>query len=247
VTALGLKPLLTGALLLAVTLPATAAPRAKTRFDGIRDCERLAAVQFKRHNPAFRRFVIDRAKVEDDKYADSVGTTFVSTIYHGRATYEAAKGPAIYRNKEWKKPSGPPLKMTFAEADAIPEYIQITQPQIFRQGNLTLNIPPGYLVRDQLVFLRLIKDAFPERPIYLSTGGGDGILSIFHEDTPDKYTLVQNVKTLPGARTMALDHKAGKVYLPVADVGAAPAPTAENPRPRPQMVPGSFSVLVVGE
>jgi hypothetical protein len=93
VAALGLKPLLAGALLLALTLQAAAAPRAKTRFDGIRDCERLAAVQFKRHNAAFRRFIIDRANVDDDKYADSVGTTFVSTIYHGKATYEAAKGP----------------------------------------------------------------------------------------------------------------------------------------------------------
>jgi DNA-binding beta-propeller fold protein YncE len=82
--------------------------------------------------------------------------------------------------------------------------------------------------------------------VYVSTGG-EGVLSIFHEDSPDKYTLVENVKTLPGARTMALDHKASKVYLPVADVGAAPAPTVENPRPRPRMVPGSFSVLVVGE
>jgi hypothetical protein len=72
----------------------------------------------------------------------------------------------------WKKPAGPPLKMTYAEADAIPEYIQIAQPQVFRQGNITLNIRPGYLVRDELVLLRLIKDAFPERAIYLSTGGG---------------------------------------------------------------------------
>jgi hypothetical protein len=82
-----------GALMLALAWPASAAPRSKTRFDGIRDCERLAAVQFKRHNPVFRRFVIDRAAVEDDKYADNVGPTFVSTIYHGKATYEAAKGP----------------------------------------------------------------------------------------------------------------------------------------------------------
>ena len=57
-------------------------------------------------------------------------------------------------------------------ADAIPEYIQINQPQIFHQGNITLNIEPGFLVRDELVLLRLIKDALPERPIYLSTGGG---------------------------------------------------------------------------
>ena len=106
-------------------------------------------------------------------------TTYLDTDWFVRQmirrpieTYDAANGPAIYRGTTWKKPSGPPLKMTFAEADAIPEYIQINQPQIFKQNNITLNIEPGYLVRDELVLLRLIKDAFPERPIYLSTGGG---------------------------------------------------------------------------
>jgi DNA-binding beta-propeller fold protein YncE len=84
------------------------------------------------------------------------------------------------------------------------------------------------------------------RLIYVSTGGGDGALSVFHEDAPDKYSLVQNVKTLPGARTMALDRKTGEVYLPVADFGPAPEPTADNPRPRPRMIPGTFSVLVIG-
>lgn len=82
--------------------------------------------------------------------------------------------------------------------------------------------------------------------IFFSTGGGDGALSIFHEDAPDKYSLVQNVKTLPGARTMALDRKTGNVYLSVADLGPTPAPTADNPRPRPPAIPGTFSVLVVG-
>jgi hypothetical protein len=53
------------------------------------------------------------------------------------------------------------------------------------------------------------------------------------------------VKTLPGARTMALDHKTGAVYIPIADLGPTPAPTPENPRPRPKAVPGTFSVLVV--
>ena len=83
------------ALMLATT--ATAAPRAKTRFDDIRDCERLGAIQFRRHDPAFRRFNIDRAKVEVDKFADKVGPTFVATIYHGKATYEAGKGPHTTR------------------------------------------------------------------------------------------------------------------------------------------------------
>ncbi|HTZ82356.1 MAG TPA: hypothetical protein VMB66_04150 [Candidatus Acidoferrales bacterium] len=84
------------------------------------------------------------------------------------------------------------------------------------------------------------------RFIYVAAGG-KGLLFIFREDTPDKYTLVQNVETLPGARTLALDQKTGRLYLPVADMGAPPPPTAENPRPRQRMVPGSFSVLVVGE
>jgi hypothetical protein len=120
-------------------------------------------------------------------------TTYLDTDWFVRQmirrpieTYDAAKGPAIYRGTTWKKPSGPPLKMTFAEADAIPEYIQINQPQIFKSGNITLNIDPGYLVRDELVLLRLIKDAFPERPIYMSTGGG-GRLS----QTLQPYLLAQ--------------------------------------------------------
>jgi hypothetical protein len=109
-------------------------------------------------------------------------TTYLDTDWFVRqmirrpiADYDVAKGPAIYRNQQWKKPSGPPLKMTFAEADAIPEYIQLSQPQVFRHGNIVLNIPPGYLVRHQLVLLRLIKDSFPERPIYVSTGGAQGL------------------------------------------------------------------------
>ena len=83
--------------------------------------------------------------------------------------------------------------------------------------------------------------------IYVSTGGADGALSIFHEDGPDQYSTQQTVKTLPGARTMALDHKTGKVYLPVADFGPTPEPTPDNPRPRPRMAPGTFSALVVGK
>jgi hypothetical protein len=123
--------------------------------------------------------------------------------------------------------SQPPAPTLFAVVDAANGKIVATQP-----------IGPGV---DALEF-----DA-AKGLIYVSTGGGDGTLSIFHEDSPDKYSLVQNVKTLPGARTMALDHKTGTVYLPVADMGPTPAPTIENPRPRRRTVPGSFSVLVIGQ
>ncbi len=94
---MGLTRLLLSAVLASLAATADAAPRAKTRFDGIRDCERLAAVQFKRHNPAFRRFTIDRAKVTVDRFSDHIGSSFVSAVYHGAATYDAGKGAETTR------------------------------------------------------------------------------------------------------------------------------------------------------
>jgi hypothetical protein len=93
----GLKRLLIGALLASLAATANAAPRSKTRFDGIRDCERLAAVQFRRHNAAFHRFTINRAKVSVDRFGDRVGGRFVAAVYHGGATYDAGKGPDATR------------------------------------------------------------------------------------------------------------------------------------------------------
>lgn len=82
--------------------------------------------------------------------------------------------------------------------------------------------------------------------IYFSSGA-DGTMSVFHEDSPDKYSLVERVKTQMGARTMALDRKTGRAYLSVSDFGPAPSPTAANPRPRAPMLPGTFSILVFGQ
>ncbi len=79
--------------------------------------------------------------------------------------------------------------------------------------------------------------------IYVSSGGEGGSLSIFHEDAPDAYSLVEKVSTEAGARTLAVDRKTGRVYLPVGQFGPAPA----GQRGRGPMVPGSFHVLVFGE
>jgi DNA-binding beta-propeller fold protein YncE len=76
------------------------------------------------------------------------------------------------------------------------------------------------------------------------SSNGDGTLTVVHEDSPDKYTVLENVPTQSRARTMALDEKTHDVYLVTADFGTAPAATADNPRPRPPMVPDSFVVLV---
>ncbi len=79
------------------------------------------------------------------------------------------------------------------------------------------------------------------------SSNGDGTLTIVHEDSPDKFTVVDNVATQRGARTMALDLKTHNVFLVTAEYGPRPAPTAENSHPRPAQVPGSFTVLVIGK
>jgi YVTN family beta-propeller protein len=76
---------------------------------------------------------------------------------------------------------------------------------------------------------------------------GDGTLTVAHEDSPDVVTVVERTPTQRGARTMAVDEKTHNVFLATAAFGPTPSPTAEQPRPRPPMVPGSFVVLVYGQ
>jgi DNA-binding beta-propeller fold protein YncE len=75
---------------------------------------------------------------------------------------------------------------------------------------------------------------------------GDGTITVSHEDTPDKYTVVQTISTQRGARTMALDTANHNVYTVTADFNAPPAPTADNPRPRPVPIPSTFTLLIYG-
>jgi len=69
---------------------------------------------------------------------------------------------------------------------------------------------------------------------------GEGVLTVIHEDSPDKYTVQQNLATAKGARTMALDKDSNTAYLVTAQREDKPV----APGQRPTMVPGSFSLIV---
>ena len=75
---------------------------------------------------------------------------------------------------------------------------------------------------------------------------GDGTVTVAHEDSPDKFTVVDTVTTQRGARTMELDTSNHNLYLVSADFGATPAATPEHPRPRPPMIPDTFTLLIYG-
>ncbi|MGA8025958.1 MAG: YncE family protein [Bryobacteraceae bacterium] len=85
----------------------------------------------------------------------------------------------------------------------------------------------------------------PGTKLAFASNGQDATLTVIKEESADKYSVVENAKTQRGARTMALDLKTHKIYLSDAEFGPVPAPTAEAPRARPKMVPGTFKLLVM--
>jgi YVTN family beta-propeller protein len=77
------------------------------------------------------------------------------------------------------------------------------------------------------------------------TTSGDGILSVVDVSSPG-YPTIESLPTQKGARTMAYDASTDRVYTVTAEFGPRPAATADNPRPRPPVLPGSFTVIVIG-
>jgi hypothetical protein len=57
---------------------------------------------------------------------------------------------------------------------------------------------------------------------------GEGTITVIRQDTPDNYSVVETVKTVPKAKTMALDPKTHRLFLSTAEAG-------------------QFEVLVVGK
>ncbi|MGA8035898.1 MAG: hypothetical protein WA823_14435 [Candidatus Acidiferrales bacterium] len=82
---------------------------------------------------------------------------------------------------------------------------------------------------------------------YAFASCGDGTLTIAREDSPTHFSLVETIPTQRGARTMALDPATHNVYLVAADFGPAPAATAENPHPRPAIIPDTFMLLLLSK
>ncbi|GAA4503510.1 hypothetical protein GCM10023172_28510 [Hymenobacter ginsengisoli] len=78
------------------------------------------------------------------------------------------------------------------------------------------------------------------------TSNGEGTLTVIHQDSPTKYTVVATIPTARGARTLAQDPQTHHLFTCTADLGAAPPATTDIPRPRPSIVPGTFRVLEFG-
>jgi DNA-binding beta-propeller fold protein YncE len=115
-------------------------------------------------------------------------------------------------------------------------------------GKVVATLPLGGAGNDAVRFDPGAKLAFASE--------GEGDITIVREESSDKFTLLGNVKTEPGARTMECDTSTHTLYSVTAKFTPPPPPDPNAPPPaagerggrgrgRGQMVPGSFALLVV--
>jgi hypothetical protein len=73
----------------------------------------------------------------------------------------------------------------------------------------------------------------PSKKLIFIPNGGEGNVTVVHQDSPDKYTVVETVPTFAGAKTIAVDPTTHNAYLFQPERGPAPAPAADAPPPAP--------------
>ena len=106
-------------------------------------------------------------------------------------------------------------------------------------GKIITTLPIGTGV-DGAVFNPATMEAFSSQ--------GDGTLTVIKENSPTSFVVEQTVQTMPGAKTLTLDAKTNRLLLIAAEYGPPPAPaTAGGRAGRGQMVPDSFSIVVVSK
>ncbi len=101
-------------------------------------------------------------------------------------------------------------------------------------GHIVTNLPIGDGC-DGVKFDPILKRAY--------SSNGEGTMTVVQETDKDNFKVLENIKTMPGARTLALDPRTHHIYTPTAEFNPAPASTADNPNPRRSPKPDSFYVM----
>ena len=87
--------------------------------------------------------------------------------------YDEAAGPAAYRGRTWPMPTRPIVSLSRAQLDAIPDYVELREPQLFEQGGIRAVVDPrrlefGVPLRSDILVLQMLKDNIGVRPFYVS-------------------------------------------------------------------------------
>ena len=213
------------------------------------------------YDPTSKHIFTMNGKTNDASVIDPATTTVVATIpIGGRPEYAVADGHGtIYDNVEDKNevvaidsmantvkthwPIAPAEGATAIDLD-------VKHHRLFIGGRnkvqAIMNAENGKIIQTFPIGAGVDTNIFDPETGTLFVAVREGILHVFHEDTPDQFSVVESVKTEFGARNMAFDPKTHQLFIDTADFAPAPEPTADQPHPQPTPVSGTFRLLVYG-
>ncbi len=111
---------------------------------------------------------------------------------------------------------------------------------------MVIDTQNGKVVAQVPIGKRVDGAAFDAKSKMIFSSNGEGSISVVQEVSANEYKVIETIKTEPGARTIAHDSKTNHLFVSTAQYGETPAATAENPNPRPKVVPGTFMILEYG-
>jgi hypothetical protein len=138
-------------------------------------------------------------------------------------------------------PAGQPVSMAM-DRQHRRLFIGGRNPKMF----VVMNADSGKIVGEAFsIGDRVDSNIFDPETGFAASSTREGTIHIFHEDSPDKFSVVETVKTEFGAKTMGLDSKTHNLLVDTSDFDM-PAPTAQQPNPQPRAKPGTFRLLIYG-
>jgi uncharacterized protein YjiK len=172
--------------------------------------------------------------------ADGSGTVYVNI--EDKSEVVAIDSSALTIKSRWPvAPAGAPTALA----------MDIKHHRLFSAGRnpqklVVMDADNGKVIQSFPITAGVDAAAYEPETGLLFASTREGMIHVFHEDSPDKFSEVETVKTEFGAKTMGLDMKTHNIFVDTADFAEPAAPTAERPHPQRTAVQGTFRVLVYG-
>jgi DNA-binding beta-propeller fold protein YncE len=173
--------------------------------------------------------------------ADGKGTVYINL--EDKSEVVAVDSSSLKIKSRWKvAPAGAPTALA----------MDIEHHRLFSAGRepqklVVIDSDSGKVLQSFAIYGGVDAAAYEPETGLIFASTREGMVHIFHEDSPDQFSEAGTIKTEVGAKTMGLDTKTHRVFVDTADFSPAPAATAKNPHPRGQAIPGTFHVLVYGQ
>jgi outer membrane protein assembly factor BamB len=183
---------------------------------------------------------IELGGVPEFAVADGAGTVYVNI--EDKNELVAIDSATLKIKSRWPvAPAGAPTALA----------MDVKHKRLFSTGRkpqmlVVMDADSGKVIQSFPISAGVDAAAFEPETGLLFASTREGMIHVYHEDSPDKFSEVETVKTEFGAKTMGLDTKTHNLFVDTADFAAPAAPTAERPNPPRTAVQGTFRVLVYG-